>query len=177
MTNNELIEIYEYLNRYKNIFNVSNSIIKILKEKINYRCNDIVILNPTIDNLTSHEIFNLSYNNNSYFVPLWHSELQYDLSDNSLLTVKCIPELPDHIWLDEENNVIISLKIKKDTIFELNEITFNIGNLLFKIPTGELYIRSFQKYSIKKRGISKINVEDVYNINNLSDIIVELNIE
>ena len=55
-----------------------------------------------------------------YHVPLWHSELHYDLSNNETLVVNCIPDLPSHIWIDEYNNLYISIKKISDIFYMRN---------------------------------------------------------
>ena len=42
--------------------------------------------------------------NDTYYIPLWHNELCFNLPNKSKLIIKCIPELPEHIYFDHNNN-------------------------------------------------------------------------
>jgi hypothetical protein len=70
-----------------------------------------VILNPSLHDLISANIYRLrapstSSTEEMYAVPLWHHELEYDD-----LIVRCVPDLPSNVSIDEENHIHISLKI------------------------------------------------------------------
>ena len=105
------IQIYEYFVQYRDIFNMKNSLLQemenIIREKV--KDNNIILLNPTIDNLFNEDIYKLDHQNDTYYIPLWHNEISYDIS-NSTLIVKCIPSLPEYISLDSYNNVHINIK-------------------------------------------------------------------
>jgi hypothetical protein len=53
-------------------------------------------------------------------------------------------------------------------------ILFNLGEKVLDIPCNELYIKKKQKYIYKKRGISKIDINNVYDVTKRGDIIVHL---
>ena len=75
--------------------------------------NDIVIIiNPTIENIMNNELYKLEYNNENYYVPLWHDEISYDISETEYLIVKCKPELPENIFIDHNNDVHIKIVIE-----------------------------------------------------------------
>ena len=44
----------------------------------------------------------------TYFVPLWHNELYFgdEKSNEGEIIVKCVPELPENISIDENNNLL-----------------------------------------------------------------------
>lgn len=170
------IDLFEYLKKYSDVFNISNDILESIGNIINekFKNDEIIKLHPNIDNLIDDEIYKLDFNSMIYYVPLWHHEIVYDLSLNKQLIVNIIPQLDHHISIDDHNNVHVHLTKPIKGLLLSKEIIFNIGNKVFKLPCDELYIKKKQKYIYKKKGISKIDIHDVYNVTKRSDIIVHL---
>jgi hypothetical protein len=175
------LRIYNFLFKYKNILYISDEIFekvhKIILEK--HKDLQIYILNPSIKDLFENNFYKLELNNILYFVPLWHNELYFD--DKSVedgkdnIIVKCIPELPDNINIDENNNIHIVLKVPFTfSLFEEKYIVFKLGEKRFDIPLDDLKIKICQTYVFKKKGISKIFENDIYNIDDKGDVVVKL---
>ena len=172
---NVLLSLHKFVNQYSDILHINSAIVEELDKLINVHTKEdhIVILNPTLDNLLNDDIYKLVLNNETYYIPLWHHELIYEISGNSLI-VQCEPVLPDHIELDQYNNIYIKLSVNISSIIETTHINVNIGNKVYEIPVCELYIRKNQRYTIKKKGLSLINTNDIYNINERTNIYVDI---
>jgi len=152
------------------ILHISKELVEKVKEIIldKYKDVTIYILNPTMNELFGDRIFKLEIQNKTYFVPLWHSELEFDKD----VIVKCIPDLPKNISIDENNNLIVNIKTKLSSLLGLNFINVNVNNLF--IPVNELFIKKEQYYIFKEKGISKIDEHSMYNISVRADVIVFL---
>ena len=109
-----------------------------------------------------------------YYIPLWHHEIIYDISNNNQLIVNIVPQLEHHISIDNYNNVHIHLTKNIKGLITSKNIIFNLGEKVFNIPCDELYIKRKQKYIYKKKGISKIDTNNVYDVSKKGDIIVHL---
>ena len=136
--------------------------------------NDIVIIiNPTIENIMNNELYKLEYNNENYYVPLWHDEISYDISETEYLIVKCKPELPENIFIDHNNDVHIKILIESiEQLLNEPYINVTIGGKVFEIPVCELKIKKSQIYTFFNKGISLINLNDIYNTTRNGNIIV-----
>jgi hypothetical protein len=186
------IQIYEFLSQYRKLLSIQPEIIDKVREIILEKCkNDCVyILNPSIDDLLDQNVYKLVIEGEIYFVPLWHinSDILYDKvpnfcenvngngnnSTNMLkeeIIVRCIPELPENIWIDEEENINIS-HIIDSYIPLLERITIDvfIGKKIWQIPIRDLYIRRNQIYVLKGQGITKIK-------NHLGEELKEMNLD
>ena len=100
------IELFEFLSNHREIFGLSNDVINqmkdILKEKM--RDDNIIILNPSLNDLLFNNVYKLEFNDQTYYIPLWHHELGFDHSGNDLI-IKCIPDLEEHITIDNKNDL------------------------------------------------------------------------
>ena len=173
--------IYNFLFKYKNILYISDDILEKIKKIILDKHEDmqIYILNPSIKDLFDNNFYKLDLEGVLYFVPLWHNELYFDndLIENGKdsIIVKCIPELPENIIIDENNNIYVTLNINfEGSLLEEKNISFNLGDKMFNIPLSELFMKKNQTYLFKNKGISKIYENDIYNIEEKSDVIVKI---
>ncbi len=155
--------IYDLLPIIKHLISTEQyeSILAYMYKKFN-----VIILEPTLDDLFQQKIFVYKKDDKSYHIPLWVYEIIFDS-----YIFKCKPSLPDHITIDESNNIIITIHESMQTLFLLEELTV----LHFKIKVSELYIRPFQTFMIRHKGIPIINTENVFHVQ-LSNVIIHINL-
>jgi hypothetical protein len=137
------------------------TILKFIYTKLN-----IIVLEPTLDDLFEQKIFIYQYENQTYHIPLWHSELLFDT-----IIFKCKPILANYIQIDESNNIIITIHESISSLFLKQELSV----LQFKLKVSELYIKPVQTIILKNKGIPKINTEHIFHVE-LSNIIIHLNL-
>jgi len=173
------MELYTFISRYKYLLYLHDenleSIKKIIREKV--KNDNIYILNPSLSDLFNHRIYKLKCNDNTYYVPLWLSELHYE---NDII-VFCIPDLPDHITIDENNNIHCSIQTKISGLLKNEKITVDMCELddskerkIISISTSDLFIRKYQTITKVNEGISILNSDDCYNIEKLSTVYVHI---
>ena len=169
----QLVYLFYFLKMNNHFLSVSNDTIDYINSLINEKSQETnsntIILEPNLYDLLNDNIYIHYHNDNKYYIPLWHSELVYDD-----FTIKCIPNLPDHIYIDEKNNLHIHLNIKFDGLLKEKYISFKLENKTFDIHVCELRIISNQIIYLKNKGISIINNNDIYNVSKKSDIIVHI---
>ena len=113
----------------------------------------------------------MEIDNKLYFVPLWHSEMYFE----SDIIVKCNPELPANIEIDEDNNLVITERISFTfSLLSEKTRTIKVGNRSFELPLDQLFLRPVQTHVLRKKGISKILDADIYNIDEKADIIIKI---
>ena len=181
--------------KYKNVLHMNESILTLLREIILEKFKDIqiYILNPSIDDLFENNVYKLEINKTLYFVPLWHGELYFDaisedkkenkernggtvLSSNEYdIIVKCIPDLPQHISIDENNNLYVNVNIPFQTsLLKEKSIPIYLGKKRFDIKTERLLIREKQTLVFKNMGVSLINENDIYSVERKGDVYVKI---
>lgn len=168
------IEVYTFLSRYKNVLHIGqdtlNDVREIVLEKSKDDC--VYILNPSLDDLFDCNVYKLEINRILYFVPLWHSEVYFDGSDSTCeIIVKCVPDLPDNVYIDENNNLFVDLTISFTfSLFENEFYHVKLGNTLIPIRVSDLKMQRVQTYCLKGCGITEINENDIYNLSKKGDI-------
>lgn len=154
-------QIYSFLCKYKKLLFLNDDILNQVKSAIidKYKDDQIYILNPSINDLFEKKIFILEISGHSYYVPLWYNELIFDnLNDKGEIIVQCIPELPSNMWLDDNNNLYVTLRIPWGLyLLNQNTISVTIANKLFEIPLGKLLIQQHQYYHFIGCGIPIIS--------------------
>ena len=179
LNKNNSLKIFEYIEKYSTMLGLEKEFVEsirtLTREKMK---NDIVIIiNPTIENIMKNEIYKLEYNNENYYVPLWHDEISYDISETEYLIVKCKPELPENTFIDHNNDVHIKMLIESiEKLLNEPYINVNVGGKVFEIPVCELKIKKSQIYTFFNKGISLINLNDIYNTKRKGNIIVYITI-
>lgn len=156
------IEIYTFLSKYKNILYISQDIINtirdIIKEK--YKNDEVYILNPSIDDLLDDNIYKLKIGESTYFVPLWNSEVYFDGSGCDII-VKCVPELPTNITIDDNNILYVDLEIPLNvSLFDKEKIEFLLGKKTYHISHTKLKLKKNQTYFIPNEGVLISEIHD-----------------
>ena len=167
------LTIYQFLSKYKSILHIDAELLEKVKEIILEKYTDIQLfsLNPSLKDIIENNIYKLEVDNVIYFVPLWHDEVYFD----SDIIVKCNPELPENVFIDDDNNIIIKTNILFTfSLIMDNFININIEDNLFRIPVSELKMKEKQYVILKNRGISNIDENDIYNIGEKSNVIIEI---
>ena len=171
-------ELYNFLCKYKHILYINGETLELvsslIKEK--YKNDSVYVLNPSVDDLLDCNIYKLYVNEQLFLVPLWHNEMYFDDTLGNDMIVLCKPELPEHIILDDNNNLYYNLLVcfEKEMIISEYYLSIEIGKHSFKIPVSKLYMKQEQTYVLKGQGIPKIVEDDVYNVSCKADIIITI---
>lgn len=170
----DLLNLYSFLIKYKNVLCISPDILVSLQKLITkkYEEDMIVTLNPSIHDILNNNVYKLVVEEKTYFVPLWIPEVVF-MKDNKELIVKCIPELPSHIMI-ENFDIIVSLEIPFDKrLLENSSYTFFVGDFEYTILLHDIVIKKEQYYTLKKKGVSIVK-ENIYDILDKGDMIVHI---
>jgi hypothetical protein len=169
------LKLYMFVELYRDVLNIGTETLTTLNDIITekYKNDYVIKLNPTINNLLNTELYIMVHDDIKYYIPLWHDELIYDLS-NSEIIVQITPTLDKHVWIDNSNNVHINLNSRINGLLTKKTIRFNLGEKVFEMPCDKLKIMSNQTYIIKGEGIPIINYDSIYDVKKRGDIIVHL---
>lgn len=173
--------IYEIITTYHKVFHISVEKLalfeKIMRSKM--ALDNLVVISVSLDDLMGDNIiYVLEHDDKTFYIPLWHTELYYNMgkTDNTAvdLIVRCIPVTPSHIYIDTNNDIYIDIRMKIVDLLEKQCIEFEVGGKNFRISAEALYIKNNQTYVIPHAGIPTINSKNVYDMSDKSSIIVNI---
>ncbi len=176
LNKNKAKQVYDFLYKFKYVLGIEEELLNSFKEKLQKKMvyDNIIILNPTLAVLFNDNIFKLEVDDKEFYVPLWHHELHFSLQDKDLI-VRCEPEIPENVWINERNDIYLTIQISINELFEKGFHEFEVGEKLIKIESESLKItKEKQIVLLKEKGILKINEEHTYDTSVRGDIYVEV---
>lgn len=169
-----LEDIYNILNT--KYFNIPKDILDILNKTIeealqNY---NIYLINAEFEKIYNNEIYILDISGDKIYVPLWHSELQY----NNIL-IKINPIIDNNIIIDNDNNIHIYYEENLETIVEMLRqnnyiLSVKIDNISIDLSLSDLHITKSQIYKILNKGLSIINSTNIFDNTKKGDIYLHI---
>ena len=182
-----LFQLYETLEQYNAAMKMDapifEEITRILREKM--QKNNIIILKPSLKDVIQNNISVVQFEGQTFYVPLWHSELhyrvEYDHDVSKQLIVRCMPELPEHMSIDSNNELHIDVRA------DIKEL-LNKGSGVLRIPlhdaecvvvqVRELHVVPRQTIVLRnnKHGISLICSTNIYDVTNKAPICVHVHL-
>jgi len=172
------IELFEFLSNYRDVFGLTddafNKMKEILKEKM--QDDNIIILNPSIADIMNDNVYKLELYGKTFYVPLWYHEVIFDNSGNDLI-VRCVPELDDSTYIDDNNNIRYSFKGDISEVLRQEKIEIKIGEKVFEIRSNELLIKKHQAFVFKESGILKVNFERLFQTDTRAHIYIDIDFE
>ena len=160
-----LDKLLDFIHTYKEFIPQYVKLSELIEERINQKT-IILCLNPSLNDLFNQKIY--IYKNN-YF-PLWHREIIRTTFDEKII-VKCTPELPSNMILDENNTLHITVHDTVQNVFINKGI---IVDAFIFIPADMIRIKPIQTCTLKN-GIPQIDKLDLHN-EFLSDIVINIHL-
>ena len=179
LTKEKSIELYNFFLEYQDVFSIDKELLERIKIIVQnkFKNDNIILLNPSLEDLLEDKIYKLEINKDEIYVPLWNPHIEFDHLDSTIL-VKNIPELPDNIKIDKFNNIHISLVIKIQELLEKgHEIITLYNERTFTIYAYNLQIKKeVQTIKFLQKGIFKIHKNNIFSNEKRGDIIFEINL-
>jgi hypothetical protein len=172
-----LLKVYELVLKYHEAFHFETVFIDKIRELVITKSSsdERILLNPSLEDLFSQNLYKLTNNKNTYYIPLWQNEVIFDSSGTDLYVV-CEPELPAHITIDERNNIHVNISRKIEDLWGKEYIDVIVGNKNIPIHVDILHLKSTQSVRYANIGIPIAKSKNVYDVSNLSDIIIHMNL-
>jgi len=160
------------LSKYNGIFKINPTLLEQFREIIVKKSGQIFIIQPSLNDLYSSNVYCLEHKGEKYYVPMWHEEVYY--GEN--IVVRCVPEVPETIYIDEKNNIHIAVTKSLVDIAHLKSFEVLIWERKYTIIVEQLLIKCYQLVKFNEEGIPRINTKDIYNDEKKSDVIVHLSL-
>ncbi len=175
LSKDRMMEIYLFIQDHNSVLHVPDSLLSKMFQciKNNMKEDNIVVLNPNINDLFESTIYKLNVDNRTFYIPLWHSELTYDVCGNDLI-VQCVPELEDNVSIDANNNIYCKFEGDINSVLKNKKLQFKLGEKVFEIPSDELLIKEYQTYAFRGIGINIYNPSNLFDDSKKSNIYVDI---
>ena len=194
----EILDIIDlHAKKYFNVSDASDSSNNILPKDLANK--KIIIITPSIKDLFEHNIFIYKYDESchdgnsssgdgentdsnktsscDFYIPLWHHEIHFKTKQNKNVIFKCIPEINQNYFIDDDNNLHIHIVKSISELFSLEYLNVYVyDNLTLTVNVSELFIREHQIKILKNKGFAKINTKDNFNIQNKANIVLHINL-
>lgn len=119
-------------------------------------------IGPSITDLLCDNVYKLEVNSKTYLVPLWRRMNVYDYDDTTELIVLCCPKLPPNIYIDENNNVYVTVECKLTDRMLSENLNLELGEKKYTISTKSLCLTTQpQTICLSNYGILSCS-EDVF---------------
>ena len=115
---------------------------KVKQEKM--KNNNIILLNPSLNDLFQDNIYKLEINEETHYIPLWHDEVIIDK-----MIIKNIPDISENITILKNHDIIIKETAAINNLFTNDSyVLSNNSGLLHAVVVNSnsiilLYINSF----------------------------------
>ena len=157
------MELFQMILENKEVFPIDidtiGKIKKIIQGKIQH--DNIIILNPSLEDLLYDKIYQLSFMGKTLHIPLWQDKLFFEIDEKDLI-VKIVPDLGENIFIDRFNNLHVRIRRNIREILEKGEIVFNLREKIFKVSSKNLKIIPEQIVLVSQNGILKNDSENIY---------------
>jgi len=172
-----MIKIYKFVCKYSDILKITDDILMEMKRSIHKKMGDdnIIILNPRLEDLLNDKIYKLEINNHMFYIPLWHNEVCYDISGHDLI-VKCIPEILSDITIDNYNNIHYNIHTTAQELLKNEELIIEMAEKKWTILSKCLKIIPVQTHILREQGMLRINPENLYDSNKRGHIYVDIHL-
>jgi len=125
----------------------------IVEPIVNYLKKVTYDLNPTLTQLINKNVYYLS--EYDIYIPLWHHEIIF-----KNVVINITPSLPENILIDNDNNIHVIITNDQLELFTIGGISFLISDCIKNMNL------------LKRRGFPRINIKNIYDYSELSDIIL-----
>jgi hypothetical protein len=165
-----LVAMYKFLIEYKNFIPEHKYLFTIIESKLS---RPHIVVEPTLQNLFEQKVFIYTHDNGKkYSIPLWHHTLFFED-----LIVVCTPKTEDSdVWVDDSNNVHLSVNENVSTLLQKGGICFQLGARSLLLPAEEVRVVKTQTCILRGQGVPLPDLEDILNVSNVADILVHVNL-
>jgi len=173
-----LIKILNLIKMNKEILHINNNYIELIESVINKKSqnDEVIILNPTLEDLFDNNLYKLTVENQTYIVPLWHHELIYE-NNNRDIYVKCNPILPDNIEIDDINDIHVYKQYSIKELWGKDTFEVDIHVKKIQLEVNKLKLMRYQTIILLKSGISRVNLKNIYDVTMVSTIYIHVTLD
>ena len=164
-------KIYGILEKYRDVFHLSDTLMGRIVDILS-KTTECILLNPSLDDLMEDNLYKITDNGRTFIVPLWHHELVYDNSGVDFV-VRCCPVLPEHMEIDEDNNIYVYLDYRLSDLWGKETIAVPFGKTTLEFQTKHIYLTAQpQTIRLPNCGIARIHSTNMFDNSVRKDVVL-----
>ena len=172
-----IVKCYKFINQNRELLGIPQNVINIINSiiKNGENTDNVHIITPSLLDMYESNVLKLDYYGNIYLIPLWHSDLAFDIDGkDEELEITCAPNLPEHMSLDNDNNLHVYVRTGIQSLLDKESFTIDLQIKTIEIDVSDLKITRHQTVTHKGIGIPRIDESDIYNNENKGDIMIHV---
>lgn len=134
-----------------------------------------VTLQPTLDNLLNHDIYSLVFQEETYYIPLWHEQVEF-LNETCKVVVNIEPILPNGIFKDD-NVLYVHHSLSVHELLGKETYDIFVGKRKFTIIVSDLKLQSYQCIPFLHAGIADISTTSIFSVDTLNPVYIYIEIK
>ena len=166
-------QVLDFVERHADTLHVSKDGVRRVRQAFNSQDKPHYVLQPCLEHILEAHVFPLSHNGRVHMVPLWHDSMVFDTS-NGDVRVKCCATLPDHIQIDENDDVHVDIRARCSDILAKDKLEVPMGSGALEIPARSLALARRQVRQMKGRAGPRINPKAAYDDSVRGDVFVHI---
>jgi len=172
-----IVKCYKFINQNRELLGIPQNVINIINSiiKNGENTDNVHIITPSLLDMYESNVLKLDYYGSIYLIPLWHSDLAFDIDGkDEELEITCAPNLPEHMSLDNDNNLHVYVRTGIQSLLDKESFTIDLQIKTIEIDVSDLKITRHQTVTHKGIGIPRIDESDIYNNENKGDIMIHV---
>ena len=171
-----LVDCCRFLSSNRAALGIPIEVMGAINEVIKTRsgAESVYVASPSLQDMFDSNVLRLNYRGAFYLIPLWHSSLSFDIDDTGELDVSCIPDLPGHMSLDNDNNLHVYVRTKAERLLDKHSFDIDLEVTKLSVLTQRLRLTRHQTVTYEGQGIPRIDERDIYNNEVRGNIVVHL---
>ena len=142
------------LQQNKDVLNLSDDFFS--NRKIKNKSIANIVINPCLTDLFELNVYKMKRDDNDTFIyiPLWAPKNVFDGG----YTVYCLPDLPNHIWIDEDNGLHVEQKCLLEDLLKNNGFVVDLPEKKPPIFVNKetVYLKDNQIICLEGRGLPSL---------------------
>lgn len=156
---NVLRYVVGMLEAHKETWNMDQEFVDQVRRMLEPR---MVVVRPSLEDLFEARVYKLSEQGQVYFIPLWVDETSFTDTYGNELIVWSVPQLPDHVTVDEKNHIHVLVQNMESNMKVCKGVTIDVSLLKDNVTR------------FPGKGIPVVNDNDMYDVETRGDLWVHL---
>ena len=133
----------------------------------------VVTIRPSIESALAQMIHPLEVQEETFYVPLWHSHVEFECKGR-ILIVNIDTIVPSHVTIDSDNIIHVNIARSAADLLRLGYLDVAVGDRTFRLPAASIRTVKAQSISLGDVGLPCIHYCDPLNVSILMKIMVHL---